>query len=258
MAEKPEIIPELIPLKPKELVFANEFVITFNKTKSAMKAGYPKRSAGEAGCLLSKKPNIEKYIRDKLDELAMPAAEVKKRISDMGKSNLADYLSPRLVETVPRVERKVKILIKDLESQIAFEEEVFFSCDATEIETALYLEQQRNREKLLSRYKIMAKKNPQAKLIVNGKAQMSVMYDLDLAKIVKDREGGRIKSFAHTAHGIKIEMYSADDALEKLAKVRGLYEADNGQKTPTTDHPIVVNTYVSGPPLASSEGDIKE
>lgn len=47
--------------------------------------------------------------------------------------------------------------------------------------------------------------------------------ELDLVKLAKDKEGGKIKSFEWKEFGPKVEMYAVDGMLDKLARVNGMY-----------------------------------
>ena len=58
-----------IKLKPKELVFAEEWLKTTNATQSAIKAGYSERTAYSAGSRLLKKVNVKQYIDERLAEM---------------------------------------------------------------------------------------------------------------------------------------------------------------------------------------------
>jgi hypothetical protein len=58
--------------------------------------------------------------------------------------------------------------------------------------------------------------------------------ELDLALIKKDKARGRIKSYANTPNGIKVEMYDADQAIYNMARIHGKYEKDNMQRKPTS------------------------
>ena len=58
-----------IKLKPKELVFAEEWLKTTNATKSAIKAGYSERTAYSAGSRLLKKVDVKQYIDERLAEM---------------------------------------------------------------------------------------------------------------------------------------------------------------------------------------------
>lgn len=58
-----------IKLKPKELVFAEEWLKTTNATQSAIKAGYSARTAYSAGNRLLKKVDVRQYIDERLTEM---------------------------------------------------------------------------------------------------------------------------------------------------------------------------------------------
>lgn len=58
-----------IKLKPKELVFAEEWLKTTNATQSAIKAGYSARTAYSAGSRLLKKVDVKQYIDERLAEM---------------------------------------------------------------------------------------------------------------------------------------------------------------------------------------------
>lgn len=58
-----------IKLKPKELIFAEEWLKTTNATQSAIKAGYSARTAYSAGNRLLKKVDVRQYIDERLAEM---------------------------------------------------------------------------------------------------------------------------------------------------------------------------------------------
>lgn len=58
-----------IKLKPKELIFAEEWLKTTNATQSAIKAGYSARTAYSAGNRLLKKVDVKQYIDERLAEM---------------------------------------------------------------------------------------------------------------------------------------------------------------------------------------------
>lgn len=58
-----------IKLKPKELIFAEEWLKTTNATQSAIKAGYSARTAYSAGNRLLKKVDVKQYIDERLTEM---------------------------------------------------------------------------------------------------------------------------------------------------------------------------------------------
>lgn len=53
----------------KQKKFADEYIISGNATEAAKKAGYSKKTAKETGYENLTKPHINKYIKERLDEL---------------------------------------------------------------------------------------------------------------------------------------------------------------------------------------------
>lgn len=52
----------------KQKTFADEYIISLDATKSAIKAGYKESTARQQGYLLKNNPEIKKYIEDRLEE----------------------------------------------------------------------------------------------------------------------------------------------------------------------------------------------
>lgn len=229
-AKKGEINEIDRPLTAKQKRFADFYVKYLNGAKAAREAGYSERSCTQISSELLAKPNVKKYVSELLEASGMSAAEAIKRISDIGRTDLSDYMVERKVEQSPRIEKKLKDLIADLEGEIAFEEEVRNFSEYTDSEEDYHIEAQRQRQNLLIRYRLELKHNPKATKIVYGSAKLVKRMELDLVKIVQDKERGKIKSYSNTAHGIKIETYSADEALINIGRMHGVFEKDNKQK----------------------------
>lgn len=56
-------------LSVKQKRFADEYIISGNATEAAIKAGYSKKTASVIGCENLIKPNIKKYIDERLKEI---------------------------------------------------------------------------------------------------------------------------------------------------------------------------------------------
>lgn len=56
-------------LTKKQKRFADEYIISGNLTQSAIKAGYSERTAATIGSENIRKPNIKRYIDERLEEL---------------------------------------------------------------------------------------------------------------------------------------------------------------------------------------------
>lgn len=82
-----------IKLKPKELVFAEEWIKTTNATQSAIKAGYSARTAYSAGNRLLKKVDVRQYIDERLAEM--------KEISIADTNEVMQFLSSTMRGDIP-------------------------------------------------------------------------------------------------------------------------------------------------------------
>lgn len=54
----------------KQKAFADYYIQTGNATESAMKAGYSKKTAAEAGSENLRKPHIKRYIDERLEQIS--------------------------------------------------------------------------------------------------------------------------------------------------------------------------------------------
>lgn len=80
-------------LNYKQAAFVAEYLIDFNATQAAIRAGYSERTAGAQGHRLLKNVEIAAAIHQHLEERTIPAAEVLARLSDQARGSAADYLS---------------------------------------------------------------------------------------------------------------------------------------------------------------------
>ena len=79
-------------LTHKQRLFVNEYLIDFNATQAAIRAGYSEKSAAIIGWENLRKPNIAEEIQRRVDEVAMSANEVLIRLADVARSNIGEFL----------------------------------------------------------------------------------------------------------------------------------------------------------------------
>ena len=79
-------------LTNKQQVFIDEYLLRFNATKAARAAGYSAKGAYQQGWALLRIPEIQAAIKARLDEVHMSADEALKLLSDMGRSDMGDFL----------------------------------------------------------------------------------------------------------------------------------------------------------------------
>jgi len=65
--------------------------VDFNATQAAIRAGYSEKTAGQMGHENLKKPEIAAAIDERLEELAMSAAEATKRLADQARADISDF-----------------------------------------------------------------------------------------------------------------------------------------------------------------------
>lgn len=79
-------------LTNKQKRFISEYLVDFNATQAAIRAGYSKKTAGVIGCENLKKPNISEEIERYVKDNSMTADEVIMRLTDMARGDLADLM----------------------------------------------------------------------------------------------------------------------------------------------------------------------
>jgi phage terminase small subunit len=76
----------------KHQAFVNEYARSFNATRAAIEAGYSPKTARAQGCRLFTKANIKAAIKARIEELTMGQDEVKTRLADIARGDLADLM----------------------------------------------------------------------------------------------------------------------------------------------------------------------
>jgi len=83
-------------LTDKQAAFIEEYLVDFNATRAAERAGY----AGNESTLASvgyenlRKPHIAARVKERLRETAMTATEIQMRLSEQARGAYADYITP--------------------------------------------------------------------------------------------------------------------------------------------------------------------
>lgn len=221
-------------LTVKQQKFCREYVVDFNGTQAAIRAGYAKASARTTASELLTKDHVSKQIKVLLDEIGLGPDETKKLISDIARSNLNEYFTIRKVEYTPKIVKSLKQLIQETKEEIEFEEEFAASVALSEDEMKSHLAMQHARELKIVRYELELKRNPKAFRIVMGETTLVDYPELDMAKLVADKELGKIKSITPGQWGTKVEMYAVDAALTTLAKIHGLFAPEKIDATNNT------------------------
>lgn len=221
-------------MTPKQKKFCFEYLVDLNATQAAIRAGYSEDTARSIGCENLTKPDIRSFIDEELKKHCLEATETSKLLSDIAKNSLNDFFVIREVEYTPKVVKPLSALIQEAKEELEFEKTFMMRAHAGGVwdkrDMKLYEHQQKKRSEALLRLELQYETNPEATKVVYGETVMIEVAELDLVKLVKAKETGRIKSFQETRFGPKVEMYAADGALRDIAKMHGLFEKDNDQK----------------------------
>lgn len=206
----------------KQRRFIEEYLVDFNATQAAIRAGYSENTAYSIGQENLKKPDIKTEIDSRLDALGMEAGEITKRFTNLARGNMSDYLIKKQVPNTPKVKVGLDVLISNLREEIDFEDEYAMKAALKGKEVEKHEKEQEGRRRRLIRLKMELERDPDAHRFIDGKTEMVEVAELDLVKIMEDKERGIIKSFKYTKDGPQVELYSADAALSQLAKIRGM------------------------------------
>lgn len=244
-------------LTAKEQRFVEEYCKDCNATQAAIRAGYSEKGAKVQGHRLLTNANLRPAIDARLKELSLAAAEVTKLTADIAQGNLADYFTVTEVEETPRIRKPLAEVILSIEQEIEFEEEYARRVGYSEEEQKTHEAQQAKRRRQIIRHQLELERNPAATGFVQGPPQKVKRTELDMVKLVEDKERGIIKSVKPGEFGLSVEMYARDAALDKLARMHGLYEKDNEQSKASPVIQAEVRILPSEAKIASSEKDVE-
>jgi phage terminase small subunit len=223
--------------------FIEEYCVDGNCTQAAKRAGYSPDTAYSIGSRLLKNVEIRAAINERLATLALGAAEVTKLTSEIAQSRLNEYFIIRQVQGYEETEQYVTVLAEKQREEIAYIQEFAQRENLMLVDkdglTQMGKRLQEAKEKLLE-YELEIMHYGKAVVrLVAGAPTIIERAELDLVALAKAKEGGRLKSYSVGKDGIKVETYAADAALDKLARMHGLYEKDNRQLA-GTDVEIII------------------
>lgn len=81
-------------LSPKQQVFVEEYLATWNATEAARRAGYSEKTAKSIGHENLTKPDIADEIRRRVADKAMTADEVLVRLAEQARNEHGSYIRP--------------------------------------------------------------------------------------------------------------------------------------------------------------------
>lgn len=221
-------------LSAKHKKFVLEFLDCLNASEAYRRAGYSPKNADSNASRLMGNDSIRAAISAECERVAMSSGEAVLHFSHIAQSRLNDYFKVEKVLVRPKVRKPLQRLIDELDAEIKFEDDYAALAKLSDLELKKHKLEQRERELIGIRYTLELEMNPNAYRDVDGEAVWIEREKLDLVALVKDRKLGRIKSYQITEFGPKVELYSAENALDKILQIHGRYKQVPGDvgKTP--------------------------
>lgn len=210
-------------LNIKQETFCIEYCKDFNAAAAARRSGYSEKTAYNIGWENLRKRAIQDRIAELLNEQSMKPDEVKKRLSDIARGDMGDYIIAVPTPYTPKVKIGLEELIHRLRNEIDFEDNYALQVDLKEKELEKHMKAQEQRRRMIIRYKLELESNPAAYRVVDGETTLVDQPQLDIIALSRDKEKGKIKSFKQTKDGVQVELYPADNALANMAKVYALF-----------------------------------
>lgn len=241
MADITDNTAELPPLKPKEQTFADHYLVALNKSMAAIAAGCPALNARSSGYEIYNRPHVKAYIEAKLKEQTITAEETIKLISDTAQASITDYFVPVKVERCPKIKVNLAVIIADREEYVKREMLFLDRVGYTEKEYDGFVERLSGVKNEILRLKIELERDPSATRIIDGPPELVVEMQLDINALVADKEKGKVKKIKIKDGNIEVEMYSAEEAWDKLMRLHGKYAPIKTALTdPTGEHAVQI------------------
>lgn len=80
-------------LSNKQSAFVEEYLVDFNATQAAIRAGYAENSAASQGSLLLSNPKIEAALAGRMSDKAMAADEVLYRLASQARADISHFIN---------------------------------------------------------------------------------------------------------------------------------------------------------------------
>ncbi|GGH24718.1 terminase small subunit [Sphingobacterium alkalisoli] len=210
-------------LTAKQRRFVEEYCIDFNATQAAIRAGYSEKTARSIGCENLTKPDIIEAINQRLESLDLTAAQTSKLMADIAQSSMNDYFRVVERDRIKTVTKPLQVLIDrkklDIQRAYMYIDRKGFS----DKEYDDYVDKHISPlEDDIIRAEIDLEIDPES-TFEDSEAEIYETVELDLVKLTKDKERGKIKSFQWGEFGPKVELYAADKMLISIANKLGFF-----------------------------------
>ena len=236
-----------------------EYCVDWNCTQAAIRAGYSEKTAYAIGWENLRKPEIKSAIDSRLTELSLSAGQTTKLISEIAETRMNEFMRVSTVPVRQRKEAYANVVAQNLRDEIALVEGQVARVkkkDAGPLRRML----SKMRVQLVEMELEVQRHGKLAVVYVDGPLVLQQVVELDLVALAQAKQGGRIKSWTPTEHGIKVELYDAAAALRDLGRVHGIFEKDNDQSKATMvlNAQVTLVPAVGGIPVAGSEKEVRD
>jgi phage terminase small subunit len=232
--EKPKTLEELLQaLTADQLLWIDAYFKLLNKYKASAYIGIPHAEARAHGNKMYRTAAVAEYICALMEDVVGDPAENIRLIQNIRDANISDYFIevPRIKSNI--INKPLGEIIDELKLQLDIENQYYLDYADTDMEIAQALRRINTLKRQICKLELQLKQNPAATRVMAGPDYVTTEMELDLAKVAQDKEFGKIKSFKQTKDGYQIELYSAMDAANSLARIQGSFAKDNEQLRPT-------------------------
>jgi phage terminase small subunit len=122
-------------LSNKRMAFVNEYLVDFNATQAAIRAGYSEKTAQAQSSRLLSNVIVSDEIKAHLDEKAMSADEVLTRLADMARSDMGDFLDISPMSFQVDLNKAKELRLTKLIKKVKLHTTTTLSKDGVETET---------------------------------------------------------------------------------------------------------------------------
>ncbi|MGI4819895.1 MAG: terminase small subunit [Janthinobacterium lividum] len=220
-------------LTDRQRLFVDDYCKHGVGAKAAKQLGLKGGSAWTEAWRMLRNAEVSAAITERLGTASLGALEVTKQISDIGQTRLNDYFTLREVQGHEQEKHYLSVLKERKEAEVAYIEQFADKQGMALVNmkgpTPMGERLQKAKEQLLELELEIMTHGPDAVRLVAGKPVTYQVAELDLVKLAKAKEAGRIKSYSVGKDGLKVETYDALGALNLSARMLGLYKEDNEQ-----------------------------
>lgn len=210
----------------KQKAFVDNFVIDWNASKAAREAKYSLKSSASIATENMQKPLIKVYIQKFLEINSLSPEQVKKMVADAAKGNVSNYMRPvtkkrqvpyefPLTERILECEKKINRIKKYIERA---QSKGLLTEDELSYEQSRIVMIQKN----ILELEIEVEEDPKA-FEIRHREEEYESVELDLIKVINDKEGAKVKSFKWSEFGPVLEIQDPADAQKTMLKVQGQF-----------------------------------